>query len=268
MADELLSVMYESSASTESTQLAERVGIDCRVKSYPKCHVFFGYGNFELQKAVNRLVRHSEDTSKNFQLLFGTTPQENSTLRRIHEDAVASVFGAEISKQDRQPDTDTTRSLWCDDRPYKMADNVSVHPAPAPVARRRTKKLLLSAVHTIHGLHYIKHKTKAVPAIRIQSSPDHVQRNMKISPTSVADTAGPFNARNKTPASKNLPPLPKHLPWSAGTSFTPAGGNTFDMVVSLLTGTSSTGAANASQLRKLIPDGPHDRDDVFLSCIF
>ena len=102
---------------------------------------------------------------------------------------------------------------------------------------------------------------------RIDFAVEQTQIQTKISPTSVADAA--LSSNKLRSAEQNFPPLPKHLTREAGTNYTPPPNGKFAMAVSSLTGTISTGAANdAHPLPKLMPDGAHDRDDAFITCVF
>jgi hypothetical protein len=71
-----------------------------------------------------------------------------------------------------------------------------------------------------------------------------------------------------------FPPLPKHLTRGSDQSLSFTSGAstadaTFSIAVSSVTGAVFTGAvADTQRLPKMVPDGAHDRDDVFITCVF
>jgi hypothetical protein len=133
------------------------------------------------------------------------------------------------------------------------------------------------------GRHYIKgrpgrqHKEDAEntppPSAILQTATAKTRGAVRKILAETQNLTGRAHATVKSTAVR-FPPLPKHLTRGSDQSLSFTSGAstadaTFSIAVSSVTGAVFTGAvADTQRLPKMVPDGAHDRDDVFITCVF
>jgi hypothetical protein len=182
------------------------------------------------------------------------------------------------------------KALWCDDEPYQNQYLDSCH-SPATRGRGSDSNsksgnavpMLLPAVYSMVGRHYIKGKPGRwrnredaenipLPTV-VQTATAKTRGAVRKILAETQNLAGRARASVNSTAAR-FPPLPKHLTRGADqspsyTTGASAANATFSIAVSSVTGAVFTGAvADTQRLPKMVPDGAHDRDDVFITCVF
>jgi len=266
--------------SHKAQVLALKIGLDRSsfdINRYPKGHVFHGYSGYALTSAMVAMVRYGADSNDNFRLLFGTTPENSESLSRVYGDALAStprfpfagnmsVLTPERTKTQQATSPTHPQALWCDDAPYQCGENRQAAPYTATKQKQNKQvRVLLPAVYNMCGRHYIKSRPKCKPKL-IDSHKDQQPRE----PIKAKIVRRVFAETQNLPWQKRkFPPLPKHLTRGTDQNYSPSSDAAFSIAVSSVTGAIYTGAvADTQPVPKMMPDGAHDRDDGFITCVF